>query len=349
MSVFTLAQVKIATVAAAVPANKASNRDYDRLSPQERDMLIKTTGIAERHIAPDGMATSDLCAAAAQHIFEHGVSPADIGILIFVSQSPDYYLPATAALLQHRLGLPKNCIAFDIGLGCSGYVYGLTALASLMKTTGVKKALLLAGDISSNTASPEDKSTYPLFGDAGSATLLELDDSASDWQVSLMTDGSGGQAIMIPDGGARNKLSVDSFTRKPVSEGISRCNLDLVLDGPEIFAFSIREVPATINALLAASNTTPEQIDYLVLHQANKLINETIRKKLKLPPEKVPYSLHQFGNTSSASIPLTLVTALADALKHPCTLLLSGFGVGLSWGGILMQTDNIHCLPLLEL
>lgn len=348
MAIFPLAGVRISTIAAAVPGNRESNRDYDALSAQERELLIRTTGIEERRIAPDGLATSDLCAAAAQKIFAQGTAPDDIGILVFVSQSPDYYLPATAALLQHRLGLSKYCIAFDVGLGCSGYVYGLATLASLMKTTGVKKGLLLAGDISSNTAPREDKSTYPLFGDAGSATLLELDDSAPTWQVGLMTDGSGGQAIMIPDGGARHKLSMESFVRRPVSPGISRCNLDLLLDGQEIFAFSLREVPPLLNALLAAGKLAANDVDFLVLHQANKLINETIRKKLGVPPEKVPYSLDKFGNTSSASIPLTLVSRLAEKMQAPQQLLLAGFGVGLSWGGILMATNPIACLPLVE-
>lgn len=350
MAAFSLGGVRLSTLAVAVPSQTKRNIEYEHISPSERSVLIKTIGIEERRIVSDNMTASDLCAAAAEQLLEQTATRRkDIGLLVFVSQSPDYYLPATAALLQHRLNLPIGTLAFDVGLGCSGYVYGLSIVASLMRTTGVKKALLLAGDVSSVTTGPADKSTHPLFGDAGSASLLELDEKAHDWHVNLMTDGKGGMAIMIPDGGGRNKLSPDSFDLQPVSEGIARSRLSLTLDGPKIFAFSVREVPSSITDLLAQAGQPVDDIDYLVMHQANKLINETVRKKLKVPTEKVPYSLDKFGNTSSASIPLTLVTRLAEPLKQPQNLLLSGFGVGFSWGNVLMKTDGIQCLPLIEI
>lgn len=351
MAAFSLDNVVIRAVSVAVPLNKESNSDYGYISAQERSLLIKTTGVAERRIAKGNLTTGDLCQAAAQNILSHcNLDPADIGLLVFVSQSGDYYLPATAALLQQRLGLATSTIAFDVGLGCSGYVYGLAIVASMMQTCGIKKALLLAGDVSSIVAAQEDKSTYPLFGDAGSATLLELGTPAQPWHFNLMTDGSGANAIMIPDGLARNKVSEKSLSIQAISEGIKRHRLNLILKGPEVFAFAIKEVPASVLDLSERYEQKLENVDYFVMHQANKLMNETIRKKLAIPAEKTPYSIDEFGNTSSASIPLTMVTRMREALEgKTLKLLLSGFGVGLSWGNVLLTTENIICLPLLEI
>lgn len=351
MAIFSLDRVAIRAIAAAVPKNIEHNEDYTRLSEQERALLIKTTGVRERRTAPKGLTTSDLCAASARQILDKlNIRKEEIGLLIFVSQSGDYYLPASATLLQERLGLNTGTIAFDVGLGCSGYVYGLAIAGSLMQSCGIKKALLLAGDVSSIVASPEDKSTYPLFGDAGSATLLEASTPGAPWQFNLMTDGSGADTIMVPDGLNRNGINESSFTMANVSEGISRNRLNLVLKGPEIFAFAIKEVPASIQALSSHFEKDTTDLDYFVMHQANKLMNETIRKKLAIPEHKVPYSLDEFGNTSSASIPLTLVTRLRDKLENgTLKLLLSGFGVGLSWGNVFLETNPLFCPPLLEI
>lgn len=351
MAVFSLNGVAIRAVAAAVPRHVERNEDYAGLSAQERALLIKTTGVKERRIAPKGLTTTDLCAAAAREILAQlDIAKEEIGLLIFVSQSGDYYLPASAALLQERLGLQTSTMAFDVGLGCSGYVYGLAIASSLMQTSGIKKALLLAGDVSSIVTSREDKSTYPLFGDAGSATLLESTGTGRPWHFNLMTNGSGAEAIMVPDGLNRNGVSPDSLTMENVSEGIRRNRLNLILNGSEIFAFAIKEVPTSIQALTRQVGMTTESLDYFVMHQANMLINETIRKKLSIPDHKVPYSLDDFGNTSSASIPLTMVTRLRDKLERDTLrLLLSGFGVGLSWGNVILETSNVLCPPLLEI
>ena len=349
MATFSLNGIALRAIAAAVPTHRESNLDFDLLSEADRTFLIKTTGVKEKRKSPAGMTCSDLCFQAAEAIFANGqVKRDEIGLLILVSQSNDYYLPATAAILQHRLGLPESTMAFDVGLGCSGYIYGLTIAASLMKTCGISKALLLAGDNSSTTCSPEDKSTYPLFGDAGTATLLESTAAASPWLGNLFTDGSGAEAIMVPHGMGRHPPTEQSFKRQNIAPGIRRAPLHLSLKGEEIFAFSIKQVPSSIKKLLAEFDEDIDSLDYLVMHQANKLMNETIRKKLKLPEDKVPYSLDEFGNTSSASIPLTIVTRLAGQLQNPARLMLSGFGVGLSWGNLLLQTQAIQCLPLIE-
>lgn len=350
MAIFPVSNIAIGAIAACVPTRVEKNRDYDHIIPAERELLVKTTGIEERRIAAPGQTASDLCFAAASQILDaRGISAGEVGLLVFVTQSNDYYLPATAALLQQRLGLAKSTIAFDVGLGCSGYVYGLSIAASLMKTCGIKKALLLAGDISTATVSAEDKSAYPLFGDAGSATLLQHCEGGDPWWFNLMTDGSGADAIMIPDGYGRNMPSAASFAYEDFGPGIRRNRLQLALKGNDIFSFATREVPTSIHQLLEQSQVGMDEVDCFVMHQANKLMNETIRKKLGIAAEKTPYSLRQFANTSSASIPLTLVTHPPQASREaPIRLLLSGFGVGLSWGSVVMTTDGITCLPLIE-
>jgi 3-oxoacyl-[acyl-carrier-protein] synthase-3 len=351
MAIFSISNVKFSGVSACVPKGKASNDNYDLLSEKERHMLIKTTGIEERRVAREGVTTSDLCFDAAEKLIQElQWNKEEIELLIFVSQSRDYILPATAIILQDRLGLPKTTIAFDLSLGCSGYIYGLSVISSMMSNAQVKKALLLVGDISSLSPNEKDKSTFPLFGDAGTATALEFDRKAAPMNFNLQSDGSGHKAIIIEDGGVRNPLNDASFIDEEISPGITRNRRNLALDGLEVFNFSLREVAPNIRATFEATNTTKDDYDYFVLHQANKLMNESIRKKLKIEAEKVPYTLKEFGNTSSASIPLTLVKELNNELRtKKLNLLFSGFGVGLSWGTATVQTENITCPKLIEI
>ena len=351
MAIFELQHIALSGIAAAVPKQTESNWEYDAITEAERKLLIKTTGVEERRVVNDTTTTSDLCAEAARQLLEKtNTSKEEIEVLIFVSQSCDYYLPATAITLQDRLGLSKNTVALDIGLGCSGYVYGLSVISSMMQAMNLKKGLLLVGDVSTIMCSKDDKSTYPLFGDAGTATLLESTNQQSAAFYNLMSDGSGYQSIIVPDGGMRHKLSPESFEKKEISKGIARNRLSLVLDGMEVFNFAIGEVPKSIRSLHEKFGLTTEEVDYFVMHQANKLMNETIRKKLKIDPHKTPYSIGKFGNTSSASIPLTMVTEIRDELESkPLNLLLSGFGVGLSWGNVRLKTNKITCLPLIEM
>lgn len=351
MANFSVSNVQFSGVAACVPKGKVSNRDYAYLSEAERELLIKTTGIEEKRIVEDGVVTSDLCfEAAEQLIAELQWNKDDIEVLIFVSQSRDYILPATAIILQDRLGLPKTTMALDISLGCSGYVYGLSVIAGMMSASKLKKGLLLVGDVSSLSPNEKDKSTYPLFGDAGSATALTYDESAPEMHFNLQSDGSGHKAIFIESGGVRNPINADSFVDREVEKGIVRNKRNLVLDGLEVFNFTLREVGPNIQRFFETTDTAKDDYDYFVLHQANKLMNESVRKKLKIEEEKVPYTLQEFGNTSSASIPLTMVVQLRDQLKSKrLNHVLSGFGVGLSWGAAGIQTDHIVCPKLIEI
>lgn len=351
MAIFSIPDISIAGIAASVPKKQLSNRDYDLLSEKEQNFFIKTVGVETRRAADRGTTTSDLCYASAESLMK-GLEwkPDEIELLIFVSQSRDYIIPATAGILQDKLGLPKSCVALDISLGCSGYVYGLSVMGRMMTGGAIKKGLLLVGDVSTQTTSFKDKSTYPLFGDAGTATAIEFVPGVADMSFNLQTDGAGYEAIIIPDGGIRNLASKDSFIYEKIDEGIERNKYHIALDGMEVFNFSLREVPPNIRALAEYAGVSLEEIDYFVMHQANKIMNESIRKKLKIEPEKYPYSIVEYGNTSSASIPLTIVTKLSDeASGKELKTLLSGFGVGLSWGSVILEMDNIYCPDLIEL
>ncbi len=349
MAIFQVPNISIAGISACVPEDEYDNNNYDWISEKERETLIKVIGVEKKRHAKKGTTTSDLCFVAADNLInELGWDRSEIDLLIFVSQSRDYIIPATAGLLQDKLSLSHSCIAFDVSLGCSGFVYGLSVIGSMMSTGRIKKGLLLTGDISTLNTSYRDKSAFPLFGDAGTATAIELDNNASQMMFNLQTDGGGYDAIIIPDGGIRNFATKDSsFKYDKISDGIIRNKFNIAIDGVKVFNFSLREVKPNINKLLQDFELTIEDIDYFVFHQANKLMNETIRKQLKLNPEKVPYSLRDYGNTSSASIPLTIVTELSNKVKNnKLTLLLSGFGVGLSWGSVILRTENIVCPPV---
>jgi 3-oxoacyl-[acyl-carrier-protein] synthase-3 len=350
MSIFHINDIAIKGIAASVPALTESNLEYDWISVEERMLLIKTTGVLNRRISASNSLASDLCFAAAQKILSASDTDAsEIGILIFVSQSKDYILPSTAIILQDKLGLPTTSIAFDVPLGCSGYVYGLSIIASLMNNAKIKKGLLLTGDTSSLSLNWKDKSAYPLFGDAGSATLLEYQEN-SRMDFNLQTDGSNYGAIIIPHGGSRRPVDNESDVEQEFEKGIIRKQKNLSLNGFDVFNFSIKEVPPNIKKLLEEYKYNIDQIDYFVMHQANLLLNETIRKKLKIHADKVPYSLRDFGNTSSASIPLTMVTNLKNELTtKKKRILLSGFGVGLSWGSVILDTVNLIIPDIIEL
>ena len=349
MATASVHNVRVAGISACVPQTVENNSDYPLLSPEERAKVIQTTGIERRRMARKDQCTSDLCFAAADRLLNDLQWNRDeVDVVILVSQSSDYTLPATAPILQERLGLPRTCLALDINLGCSGYTYGLQVVSSLISAGNLRKGLLLVGDTPSKTVSPLDRSAATLFGDGGAATALEFA-AGEVMHFDFGSDGRGYEAIMIPDGGLRNPVGPQSLEVVKIDEGISRNRCQLILDGVEIFNFSIREVPKTVRSLMALANKTVDDVDAFVFHQANFFMNDLIRKKLKVPEEKVPYSLRDYGNTSSASIPLTMVVQLRDRLTSgKFSMVLSGFGVGLSWASAYIETNGIVCPPLVE-
>jgi 3-oxoacyl-[acyl-carrier-protein] synthase-3 len=350
MAFFTIKNVAVKGIAASVPAHKEDQNDLPFFSNEERQKLVASTGIESRRVSTREICTSDLCLKAAQLLIKDlNWEKDEIDALIFVTQTPDYILPATSCLLQHRLGLKQDCYTLDISLGCSGWIYGLSTIGSLLSSSGLKKGLLLVGDTPSKICSKEDKSTYPLFGDAGTATAVESAPN-SDLKFHVSSNGEGSNAIIVPDGAYRNMVNQDSLIYQKIEENITRNKLQVILDGMDVFSFGTSEAPKSVDGLISNFDLDKETIDYFVFHQANMFMNEKIRKKLKIPVEKVPYSLSRFGNTSSATIPLTMVSEIEKELAGSKKKIIAcGFGVGLSWGSVYFETDKIVVSPLIEL
>ncbi|MDF3822167.1 ketoacyl-ACP synthase III [Leptospira sp. 96542] len=346
-----VAGVAIRAVASAVPTRVARTAGYTYLTPDERSRFQKATGIAERRIVHAGQCASDLCMVAAQTALERlGWARDSIGALVLITQTGDQPVPATSIGIQHKLGLAQTCLAFDVNLGCSSYPYGLAIMTSLMRTLGITRSLLLIGDVSSLTCAENDKSAWPLFGDAGSATALELDDGAAPMYFDLMSDGEGKEAIIIRSGGlaSRHPPGNGPVELEADRDGVERRPDNLILRGADIFGFAISKVPPSIQRVLAAAGKPSDQIDFLVLHQANKMINDTIAKKTGFGADKLPTSIERFGNTSSASIPVTLCSNAERFADRETAVVTCGFGVGLSWGSAVLTLPAGVVIPCVE-
>ena len=345
-------EIKISGISAAVPNDIVDNMiDHPKISKEEKKKTIKLTGVSEYRKAGPDICASDLCQKAAEILFaEMDILPDTIDAILFVSQSPDYRLPSTACLLQEKLYCSKGTLAFDINLGCSGFIYGLYTACSFIQGGGLKRVLLLCGDTQTKLGYKEDKNISFILGDAGTATIIEADSGAPAITMTLMTDGSRYDKLIIPAGGFRNPSTSATREIKKRSDGGMRSEEHLCMDGMEIFNFSVTDVVKTIQSFMEEENINVNGTDYLVLHQANKFMTDKIARKLKFPLEKVPYSLELFGNTSCASIPLTIVhhfSQMESSGKKHC--LLSGFGVGLSWGVVDIALDNICCPQIGEI
>jgi 3-oxoacyl-[acyl-carrier-protein] synthase-3 len=356
MAFLKIDNIQVKGFAACVPKQIDENRLYPLFDSESFRKFVETTGIERKRKVPDNICTSDLCVQAAERLVsDMNWNKDDVSVLVFVTQTPDYILPATSPIIQQRLGLSKDCYTLDISLGCSGWVYGISVVAGLLQNitsslTKTGKALLLVGDTLSKASSQADKSVWPLFGDAGTATALEYQPNAESLLFNMNSDGNGYQSIIINDGSYRNPVSPSSFNKIERGEGIVSNNLQLILDGMDVFSFGIKRAPESVNKLLEEFQLDKEQIDYFLFHQANMMMNEMIRKKLKLPVEKAPYSLKDFGNTSSATIPLTMVTQLQKELRNKhLHHIACGFGVGLSWGSVYFSTDKTVCSDLIEI
>lgn len=335
--------VRFAGFRATTPTNRHSFLDDPApFTREEVEKLASSTGVRERRILPPHLCASDLCAAAAEGLLEQLCwDPDSIDVLVFVSQDADYNLPATACVIQKYLNLSTTCAAFDVALGCSGFIYGSWIAARLLSSVVAEpgrpgRALVLCGDTSSRHLRPDDRSTLPLFGDAGSATALERDPDAGRLFVVAGTDGSGAQHIQIKAGGRRNTL-VPS-TEPSTLEEKERLFRDarLHLNGAEVFGFTLKVVPPLVRQALDHAGMTAQDIDWCVMHQANKFMLDHLRKKTGFPEDRFIVDMDAFGNTSSASIPLAISHRLStDLAAHRRRFLLAGFGVGWSWGALI--------------
>jgi 3-oxoacyl-[acyl-carrier-protein] synthase-3 len=345
MAQSTINNVRFAGMATCVPRWVISNlEDCPPEERSERERLVRNIGINTRRLCHPWQCFSDLAFEASETLLQSlNWNKDDIDALIVVSQSPDYLIPATAIILQDRLKLKTSTIAFDVNLGCSGYPFGIHLLASMISSGGIKKALLLVGDRCATL-------NGPIFSDAGTATALEFDASAPPMYFDLNSDGSGYKAIMLPVGGHREPFELHHFfpvlsqsTLDAVSAAQKNKKFakDLVMDGLAVLNFSTQVVPPLVEQSLAYAKLQKEDINYYIFHQANRMINETIRKKLKLSPEVVPSSLHDFGNSSGASLPVTMTVRIREQLENGNNkLLLGGFGIGLSWGSCIVDIDR---------
>lgn len=355
MGAIRISGVRISGLVTVVPKNTVSLDDEVHLfdgNQAQVDRLKATIGLDRRRVAPEGMTACDMAEAAVRALLqETGTDPAEVDGIFMVTQTPDYLQPGNAVLLQGRMGFPATCAAMDFNLGCSGYVYGLWAAHSFIAGGGLRKVVLVVGDTISRIVSSEDRALRPLFGDAACATLLEADAGAAEAFFDLQSDGKGFQSLWQPGGGFREPWSAEAEQLHSLGEGIRRSRCHLHMDGAEIFNFSLKVEPQAISSMLAETGWDPESVDGFVFHQANRYIIENIRRRLKLPPEKVPSgTVERFGNQSGASIPATLTDHFGSALlDRPHRLILSGFGVGLSWATCALELPRLSCNSLVEI
>ena len=352
MAILTFDRIGITGVAACVPKQKIVNTEFTGFfTPKEIKAAIQKTGIAERRVVDDKTCASDLCCAAAEALLEEmSIDRDEIDVLIFVSQTPDYRMPITGTILQDRLGLAKTTAAFDINLGGSGYVYGLALAYSFAQQESIRKVLLLDGETRSKVYSFKDKAAGLVFGDGGSATIVEKIDHDNPTYFSLNSDGAGSRTIWIKGGGYRHPSSAETLREKEHEDGSIRCDEQGVFDVAGFFDFASREIPADMASIFECAEESYENIDYFLLHQAAKLLNDQIAKKMKLPEDKLPYSIHKFGNTGSVSIPLNMVSEIRNELRQGKNrLFLSGFGAGLSWASAITSTDRCLISKLVEI
>ena len=348
MAKITFHGVGIKALSACVPPDIVYNKDLGYLIPEEEiEKTINNIGIEQRRIAADDVMASDLCFKAAQQLMsDNDIEPSSIDVLLFMSQTPDYRIPATACLLQHRLGLPRETLCFDISLGCSGYLYALSTAFAYASMEGINRVLLLDGETFSKIVNRRDKVDWPLYGDAGTATLIEKGDYG-DSTFMFYTDGSGENALKV-HAGMRNPITPESCIEREQEEGNIRSDLEVFMDGMDVFNIAISKVPKSIKALLKDTDKTIDDVDYLVFHQANRFMMDFFVKKLKADPARVPYCISKYGNTSSTSVPLTISSELAGKLDGSHTMVLSAFGAGLSWAAAMMQVNDCKVSPVID-
>lgn len=350
MAFQTVFNVSIRGIAACVPKHIEENKGLSVFSEGEDIRVIAQTGIERKHTIIPGSNTtiSDLCENAFDVLIENlGWERESIDALVLTSSTADYITPATSDVLQGKLNLSEDCIAFDIRQGCPGWIVGLDVVSSLVSNGFIKRAILLCGDASTLMSSPKDKESRPLFGDAGTATALEYNSEAPVIQFHHGTRGKDFEAIITPEGGLRKPFSDNSLEYVEYGVNTLRRGIDCKMDGMSVFGFGMSVAPKSVISLMERFGLEMEATDYFIFHQANSYMNEKIRKKLKIPAEKVPYSLKDFGNTSCASIPLTIITQCREEFKsRKLNNIGCAFGVGLAWASVHFETDHIVCPDL---
>lgn len=331
---------RIVAISYDLPSGVLTNDELAALYPGwSADKIFDKTGIRERHISGEIETAGDLGEKAARKLFaEHPIDPSTIDFILLATQSPDYFLPTTACMLQHRLGIPTTAGALDFNLGCSAYIYGLSLAKGLVAGGIAKNILLITAETYTKHIHPMDKSVRTIFGDGAAATLISKSDTPGIGSFVLGTDGSGYDKLIVPSGGMRLKPSEKTAVESTDESDNIRSQDHLFMDGTEIFGFTIATVPRTVKETLEKNQIMMEDIDLFVFHQANKYMLDFLCKKCKISPEKFYVNFADCGNTVSASIPIALARAVQDGtLKSGMKVMMVGFGVGLSWGAVVVN------------
>ncbi len=333
----------IKAIASYLPAGKLTNEDLAaEFSDWDPDKIFQKTGIASRGVSGPDECASDLGIAAARRLFEQGeCSPDEVDFLIFCTQSPDHFLPTTACIMQDRLGLRLDSGAIDFNQGCSGFVYGLALAGSLIEANSAKNVLLITADTYTKFINPRDRSVRTLFGDGAAATLVSSRESEEPAIGPFVfgTDGRGMNNLIVPAGGLRLRPGAETAVEREDEQGNRRSQADLYMNGPEIFNFTLQTVPLALEQLLQKTGLGIGDIDYFILHQANKFMLERLRAKMKIPPDKFCIDMEMSGNTVSSTIPIAFERAkMQGRVRKGDKLALIGFGVGYSWAACIIET-----------
>ena len=351
MNISSIKGVRIEGIGACVPKKEIDNSVFAKeYFDEDLSNTIRAIGVEKRRVCADKDTTSlDLSLEAARELFNQiDFDVNDIGGIVFVTLTPDYLMPNNASRAQSLLNLPKNVAAFDVNHACSGYVYGLWVSALMAKNLN-KKILLLDGDTNSKYVSPYDKATALLFGDAGTATIISPVDDDSEWKFTFFTDSVQGDALMIPGIGFRNMLSKESLEYQIFPDGGKRRLIDMKMNGEDVFNYVVLTVPKILKNFMREANVTPDDLQYLLLHQANAFMLRKLARKIKFPLEKMPVSIAKYGNTSSVSIPLNICSEISDHIKeNKAKVLMTGMGAGLSTGAAILDIGVCHSIGVLE-
>lgn len=349
MAILKFNNVGMTAIAACVPPRIFHNSDLkNQMTEEEVEKLVKSIGIEEKRLAEPDVTSSDLCFKAAEKLLnDNQIDRDSIDMLLFLTLTPDYVSPPTSCVLQHRLGLPESCATLDLSLACSGFIYSLSTAFAYASIPTINRVLLLVGETMSKMTNPRDMVNFPLYGDAGTACLIEKGDFG-DATFLLTSDGAGEKSVIVPARGFRNPLSADSLIEKQYEDGNYRRDIDITMDGIDTFNHAIRVIPKQVKELMKECEIGQDDVDYLVSHQANKLMIDFIVKRLKFDTAKVPFCIKKYGNTSCASVPLTIVSELRDQMQGKKRLLMSSIGAGWSYATAYLSTNDLRVSPVID-
>jgi len=350
----TLTNKRISGILSVVPKNRVRFLDEIENYGFSREKSLKlqeTIGLDERRIVSGDACGSDLCEFGLRYLFERGLlSPDEIGAIVLVTQTPDHFMPPTSTILHGKLGLGREVLCFDINHGCTGYLYGLLQAFMLLQLSDVGKVVLLNADTLSRRCSPRDRNVYPLIGDAGTVTVVENTDDDSKIFLNLRTDGSRFDWLIIPAGAFRMPSTEETRRIRVLPDGNRRSDEDYHMNGAGVFTFTQTDVAAGIKQVFEYASMETGDIDYFMFHQPNRFMLTKLAKKLGVPVEKMPNNIvEKFGNSSSACIPVAICHNISRLLlRQKLRICMSGFGVGLTWGALIMDVGPLEFCELIE-